>query len=118
MRSTMKHLAARAALAFAIMLSPFAQVIAGSCSSEASGGDSLDTPEEQHAYHVNHCFNIGNRDGYRDRKEKKSRIPDKKCKDVEARQAQEIGYQLGLEGERSYRRDHRLSNWAKPRVGP
>lgn len=83
---------------------------------QARNGKSLDTPEEQQTYRINHCFNEGNRDGYRDRRKQQRRSPNQKCSDLEARQAEDAGYQLGLRGQRSYRRDHRLSNWARPRV--
>lgn len=118
MRAPLRTLVVRAALAFAVLLSPLARVTTVASVAEDYGGNSLDTPEEQHIYHVNHCFNIGNRDGYRDRKKKKVRSPEKSCTDVEGKQALDAGYQQGLLGQRTYRRDHRLSNWARPRVGP
>lgn len=65
---------------------------------QARNGKSLDTPEEQQTYRINHCFNEGNRDGYRDRRKQQRRSPNQKCSDLEARQAEDAGYQLGLKG--------------------
>jgi hypothetical protein len=72
--------------------------------------------EREPNYTANHCFNLGNRDGYRDhRKGHRSEHHDN-CLNEEARQAYELGYKKGFDGQRSYRIDHRLSSWARVRT--
>ena len=67
-------------------------------------------------YTVNHCFNLGNRDGYRDHRKRQLSEHHDKCLDEEARQAYELGYRQGFKGQRSFRIDHRLSSWARVRT--
>jgi hypothetical protein len=67
-------------------------------------------------YKINHCFNIGNRDGYSDHKKNESREHHQKCLGSDESQAYLSGYQEGFVGKRSYRRDHRLSSWARVRT--
>ena len=72
--------------------------------------------EQEPNYTVNHCFNLGNRDGYRDHRKRQRSEPHDMCLDEEARQAYELGYRKGFKGHRSYRLDHRLSSWARVRT--
>jgi len=67
-------------------------------------------------YTVNHCFNLGNRDGYRDRRKRQHSEHHNRCLDEEARQAYALGYRQGFNGQRSYRIDHQLSSWARVRT--
>jgi hypothetical protein len=116
MQARVKLFTARLALAFTIIVSLPGRYITVSCTAEERSPNDLDSPKEKQDYRINHCFNIGNRDGYADRKRKKSRSPEEQCNDAEGKEAHDLGYQLGLRGQRSYRRDHRLSSWARPRV--
>jgi hypothetical protein len=67
-------------------------------------------------YAVNHCFNLGNRDGYRDHRNRQRNEHHDNCLDEEARHAYELGYRQGFKGQRSYRLDHPLSSWARVRT--
>ena len=96
--STVKNFGSTSSTCLRSMLSPLAKVTTVASVAEDYGGNSLDTPEEQHIYHVNHCFNIGNRDGYRDRKKKKVRSPEKSCTDVEGKQALDAGTSKAYSG--------------------
>lgn len=116
MRLRIKPAFLRQALRFVLVMSLSIGPATLRGAAEARHGNSLDTPDEQQAYRINHCFNEGNREGYRDRKRQQSRPYTKKCSDREAHQAYDIGHQLGFNGHRRYRRDHRLSSWARPRV--
>lgn len=72
--------------------------------------------EREPNYAVNHCFNLGNRDGYRDHRKRQRSEHHDKCLDEETRQAYELGYRQGFKGQRSYCIDHRLSSWARVRT--
>jgi hypothetical protein len=62
-------------------------------------------------YTVNHCLNLGNRDGYRQHSEHHN-----KCLHEEACQCYALGYRQGFNVQRSYRMDHQLSSWARVRT--
>ena len=72
--------------------------------------------EQDPNYTLNHCFNLGNRDGYRDYRTRKRSGHHDMCLGEESRQAYELGYRKGFKGQRSYRLDHRLSSWARVRT--
>jgi hypothetical protein len=72
--------------------------------------------EREPNYIVNHCFNLGNRDGYQDHRKRERSEHNDKCLNEEARQAYEGGYRQGFKGQRSYHIDHRLPSWARVRT--
>ena len=79
-------------------------------------GKSREQAESSPDLKVNHCFNLGNRDGVADHKQSPHSIHESECATDGASDAYRIGYNQGFIGERSYRRDHRLSSWARSRV--
>jgi hypothetical protein len=79
--------------------------------------DSTMTREDlETTYKINHCFNVGNRYGYSDHKKNERREHNSKCLIADESQAYISGYQEGFNGHRTYRRDHRLSSWARVRT--
>ena len=80
-------------------------------------GDRVSTAPEPN-YTLNHCFNLGKWDGFRDYVRKRRRERRHPGWNQEAQQAYEVGYQQGFTGNLSYRRDHPLSSWARPRTVP
>ena len=87
------------------------EYIAGSSELTASAHDVKTEPG-----HVkNHCFNLGNEDGYHDRKGPHRQDRHRICATAEAGQDYSVGYRLGLLGQRQFRRDHRQSFWSIPR---
>ena len=80
-------------------------------------GDRVGTPPEPN-YALNHCFNLGNSDGFGDYVRKQRRERHHQSCNQGAHQAYELGYQEGFAGKLSYRRDHPLSSWARSRTAP
>jgi hypothetical protein len=73
----------------------------------------LDKTESEPGYKINHCFDIGNRDRYKDHKKNERREYHRKCLSSEAFESYMLGYQEGFGGKHRSRRDHRLSSWAR-----
>src|SRR5216683_4449679 len=115
MNAVLKYVTLVAALALSTIHSP-AESVAFSTQVKDSPTRHQDKTESEPDYKINHCFNIGNRDGYRDHKKNERREHHPKCLSSEAFESYMSGYQEGFGGERSYRRDHRLSSWARVRT--
>ena len=93
----------------------FAQVPKILPSVEVSGYSQKNGPDENETLAINRCFNLGNRGGYHDRNHSDHRARGGKCDFADSSNAYTLGYQQGLTGNRNYRRDHPLSNWARTR---
>ncbi len=111
----LKTLTLGAALAYAAIISCPAKATAFSHLVADHDKDRVRAEQEPN-YTVNHCFNLGNRDGYRDHRKHQRSEHNDKCLDKAARQAYELGYEKGFKGQRGYRLDHRLSSWARVRT--
>jgi len=112
----LKTLTLGAALAFvAIISSPLRAITFSNLVADQEYKERV-TAEQEPNYTVNHCYNLGNRDGYRDHRKRQPSEYHDKCLAEEARQAYELGYRQGFKGHRSYRLDHRLSSWARVRT--
>src|ERR1700733_1664376 len=110
------HISLAVSLALFITLSPI-ECFALCSQVENSATKPQERTELEPNYKVNHCFNMGNEDGYRDHKNNKRRQHDSNCRSSDQAEGYASGYEEGFGGERSYRRDHRLSSWARVRVG-
>jgi hypothetical protein len=110
----LKTLTLGAALACAAIIS--CSAMATACSHLVADQKDGARAEQELNYTVNHCFNTGNRDGYRDHRKRQRSEHHDMCLDEETRQAYELGYRKGFKGQRSYRLDHRLSRWARVRT--
>jgi hypothetical protein len=116
MNTGLKALTLGAALACAAIISCPAKAITFSKMVADQKDEDRVSAEPEPNYTVNHCFNIGNRDGYRDHRKSRHSEHNNKCLDEEGRHAYELGYRKGFKGKRSYRLDHRLSSWARVRT--
>lgn len=115
MKNSLRKIAPGIILAFAaVAASPSdAAIFSGKQNqSDRSPGQAVQHPD----YVKNHYFNQGNRDGFRDFKKKQRKERNHEFPNDVDRQAYEKGYQLGVQGKRSYRQDHPLSSWARVRT--
>jgi len=95
--AVLKHLTLAAALGLS-MIHSLAELVAFSTPVKDSPTRHQDKTESEPDYKINHCFNIGNRDGYTDHKKTERREHHPKCLSSEASESYMSGYEEGFGG--------------------